>query len=97
MVTLRIVKNLFLTFNIFAQNRCRKRYTIGAVPHRAPSVCQIVAKTQIITQWGCSHCVQTLFDRILKAEDFSASKPDPQCYLLGAEVFGLKPEECVVF
>ena len=41
---LRIVKNLFLTFNIFAQNRCRKRYTIGAVPHRAPSVCQIVAK-----------------------------------------------------
>ena len=41
--------------------------------------------------------LQTLFDRILTAEDFSASKPDPQCYRLGAEVFGLMPEECVVF
>lgn len=41
--------------------------------------------------------LQTLFDRILTAEDFTASKPDPQCYRLGAEVFGLKPEECVVF
>ena len=41
--------------------------------------------------------LQTLFDRILTAEDFTASKPDPQCYRLGAEVFGLKPEDCVVF
>ena len=41
--------------------------------------------------------LQTFFDRILTAEDFSASKPDPQCYRLGAEVFGLQPEDCVVF
>lgn len=39
----------------------------------------------------------TLFDRILTAEDFAASKPDPDCYLKGAEVFGCTPEECVVF
>ena len=28
---------------------------------------------------------------------FSASKPNPDCYLLGAKVFGAKVEECVVF
>ena len=30
-----------------------------------------------------------LFDRVLTSEDFSASKPAPDCYLLGAKVFGL--------
>lgn len=39
----------------------------------------------------------TLFDRILTSEDFAASKPDPYCYLLGAQVFGAAVDECVVF
>lgn len=39
----------------------------------------------------------TLFDHILTAEDFSASKPAPDCYLLGASVFGCDLDECVVF
>jgi len=39
----------------------------------------------------------TLFDRVLTAEDFSASKPAPDCYLLGASVFGAAKDECVVF
>jgi len=38
-----------------------------------------------------------LFDRILTSEDFKASKPDPDCYLLGARVFGVSNSECVVF
>lgn len=38
-----------------------------------------------------------IFDRILTSEDFSASKPAPDCYLLGAQVFDAKIEECVVF
>ena len=38
-----------------------------------------------------------LFDRILTSEDFAASKPAPDCYLLGAQVFGVEPSECVVF
>lgn len=38
-----------------------------------------------------------LFDRVLTSEDFSASKPAPDCYLLGAKVFGLDIDECVVF
>lgn len=38
-----------------------------------------------------------LFDRILTAEDFKASKPDPDCYLLGAKIFGCELDECVVF
>lgn len=38
-----------------------------------------------------------LFDRVLTSEDFTASKPAPDCYLLGAKVFGAKIEECVVF
>lgn len=39
----------------------------------------------------------TLFDRILTSEDFSASKPDPDCYLKGAAAFGADISECVVF
>lgn len=38
-----------------------------------------------------------LFDRILTAEDFKASKPDPDCYLLGAKIFGCELDECLVF
>lgn len=38
-----------------------------------------------------------LFDRILTAEDFAASKPHPDCYLRGASVFGASIDECVVF
>ncbi len=38
-----------------------------------------------------------LFDRILTSEDFSASKPDPYCYLLGARIFGCELSECAVF
>ena len=39
----------------------------------------------------------SLFDRILTSEDFSASKPNPDCYLLGAKVFGANLDECIVF
>lgn len=39
----------------------------------------------------------TLFDRVLTAEDFRASKPDPDCYLRAADAFGLTREQCVVF
>ena len=40
---------------------------------------------------------KSYFDRILTAEFFSRSKPEPDCYLLGAEVFGLPVTRCVVF
>ena len=40
---------------------------------------------------------QTMFDRILTSEDFAASKPNPDCYLRGAQVFGASVDECVVF
>lgn len=36
-------------------------------------------------------------DRILTAEMFTRSKPDPECFLLGAAVFDTVPENCVVF
>lgn len=37
------------------------------------------------------------FDRILTSEDFARSKPDPDCYLKAAAVFGVSPKECVGF
>ena len=37
------------------------------------------------------------FDRIFTAEHFARSKPAPDCYLLGAEVFSLPPNRCFVF
>ena len=41
--------------------------------------------------------IVNLFDTILTSEHFSASKPDPDCYLKGASYFGVAPSECVVF
>ena len=38
-----------------------------------------------------------LVDRILTSNDFSKSKPDPECFLKGMEVLGGKPEETIVF
>lgn len=38
-----------------------------------------------------------LFDAILTSEDFERSKPDPDCYLKGAQRFGCQIDECVVF
>lgn len=38
-----------------------------------------------------------LVDAILTSEDFSKSKPDPECFLKGMEVLGGTPEDTVVF
>lgn len=35
------------------------------------------------------------FDKILTSEDFTKSKPDPECYLKGAQVLGVQPTECM--
>lgn len=37
------------------------------------------------------------FDAILTSEDFTESKPSPQCYERAAARFGLEPKECIVF
>ena len=39
----------------------------------------------------------SLFDRVLTAEDFPASKPAPDCYLLAAKLMDADLDECVVF
>ena len=62
--------------------------------------CAVVTSSNMVKMKSVARQIpefHSLFDRILTAEDFTASKPDPQCYRLGAEVFGLKPEDCVVF
>ena len=41
--------------------------------------------------------LQTMFDRILTAEMFTRSKPDPDCYLLGMRLFETLQEETYVF
>ncbi len=38
-----------------------------------------------------------MFDEILTSEDFSKSKPDPDCYLKGASRFSLSANHCIVF
>ena len=36
-------------------------------------------------------------DRILTSNDFSKSKPDPECFIKGMEILGGRPEETYVF
>jgi beta-phosphoglucomutase len=41
--------------------------------------------------------LKDMFDVILTAENFKQSKPNPDCYLLGARVLGTSINNCVVF
>ena len=41
--------------------------------------------------------IRGMFDRIFVSEDFSRSKPDPDCYLLGMRTFGATPDSTYVF
>jgi len=41
--------------------------------------------------------LRLLFDAILTSEDFTESKPSPQCYLRAAQRLGAMPQDCVVF
>lgn len=41
--------------------------------------------------------LQGYFDRILTANDFTRSKPDPECFLLGMQLFDTMPENTFVF
>jgi HAD superfamily hydrolase (TIGR01509 family) len=38
-----------------------------------------------------------LFDVVLTSEDFTRSKPFPDCYLKAAEVLDVQPDDCIVF
>ena len=57
--------------------------------------CSIMKKMEVVAAKVPDF--HTVFDRILTSEDFAASKPNPDCYLKGAAVFGCQKEECVVF
>ena len=38
-----------------------------------------------------------MFDAIVTADMISKSKPDPECFLLGARLLGCAPSNCFVF
>ncbi|MCD8291307.1 MAG: HAD family hydrolase [Prevotella sp.] len=54
-------------------------------------------KLKMDTVYAARPEVNDLFDAILTSEDFEKSKPDPDCYMKGAEKFRLPKEQCVVF
>ena len=41
--------------------------------------------------------IKDYFNEILTSEDFTESKPSPDCYLKAAARFGVSPNECIVF
>ncbi|MNX92017.1 Fructose-1-phosphate phosphatase YqaB [compost metagenome] len=41
--------------------------------------------------------IRSYFGAIVGAEDVEESKPNPEVFLKGAHLLGIKPEECVVF
>ncbi len=78
-----------------------------------PGVCEFVTdlrlhgvKTAVVTSsnadkmeavYGHRPEIRDMFDRIFISEDFSRSKPDPDCYLLGMRTFGATPDSTYVF
>lgn len=62
--------------------------------------CAVVTSSNVVKMQNVYHVhpeFKSYFDRVLTSEDFDKSKPDPDCYLKAAAVFGAKPEECVGF
>lgn len=60
--------------------------------------CAVVTSSNVpkmLNVYDCHPEFHSYFDRVLTSEDFSKSKPNPDCYLKGAACFGAKPEECV--
>lgn len=41
--------------------------------------------------------LRSLFDHVLMSEDFTESKPSPQCFIRGMERFGALPSQTIVF
>lgn len=69
-------------------------------------LCEQGVKTAIVTSsneqkmrsvYAVHPELKELVGRILTAEMFTRSKPAPDCFLLGAQVLGTVPENCVVF
>ena len=63
-------------------------------------------KTAIVTSshnkkmenvWRAHPGMKDMVTTVLTSEDFSQSKPDPECFLKGMEVLGGSPEETVIF
>lgn len=92
-----------------ALNRFEREMSFEYVPGVVEFIADLRAngvKTAIVTssnqlKMECASAahpeLSDLTDRILTAEMFTRSKPAPDCFLLGAEIFGVKPENCVVF
>ena len=38
-----------------------------------------------------------MFDAVLTSDDFTQSKPHPQCFLIAAKRLNAEPQDCVVF
>lgn len=47
--------------------------------------------------YRCHPEFKSLFDRILTSEDFTKSKPDPECYLTAMQILEVQPDETYVF
>ena len=62
--------------------------------------CAIVTSSNLIKMASARQSIPeffALFDRVFTAEDFTASKPAPDCYLHAASAFNARLEDCVVF
>ena len=71
----------------------------GAV--RAAGIPSAVVTSSNLVKMDCLYRAhpgfRDMFDAVLTSEDFSASKPDPDCYLKAAARLGVEPGDCVVF
>lgn len=62
--------------------------------------CAIVTSSNLIKMASARKSIPeffALFDRVFTAEDFTASKPAPDCYLYAALTFNANLKDCVVF
>jgi beta-phosphoglucomutase-like phosphatase (HAD superfamily) len=75
-------------------------YTVDVLKVAKKNGCQTglatLSKRQDVTHVINSLNIEALLDVVITAEDVTKGKPDPQIYLLAAEMLGIPPQECLV-
>lgn len=99
-----IQKQLVTDLNQFEQNMDFK-FVDGAISF-LNDLKQHKIKTALVTSSNLNKMkfvyaahpeLKSYFDLILTAENFSKSKPDPECFLTAAKQLNTLPESCIVF
>src|SRR5581483_8271459 len=66
------------------------------LPRFRRSIGQLLLPTEKLARARLGYAGLTVPERIVTADDVTHGKPNPEPYLKGAEILGLRPQDCLV-